>query len=156
MEHKHSIVIHREADQTQIWVLDYDNGRQIGETREIPTNHAAYPALLAAITAVTDGSGIPVEGQVDAVPLDTGALAKRIADLCLEVFACNEHFEASFPSLDDVAHTTVAIKLEIERALAGIAPPVSDDEVHVSNETPESAARSTESVMEDESLSASE
>jgi uncharacterized protein YPO0396 len=64
MHHAHSIIIHRDDHgNAQIWVLDYEDGRQVGNTREIPSEHAAYRALLSAINAVTDGSGVSVERE---------------------------------------------------------------------------------------------
>jgi hypothetical protein len=79
MEHKHSIVIHRDDHaNAQIWILDYEDGKQVGNTREITPEHIAYRALLSAINAVTDGSGVPVER--DAVDANADVLTEDLTE----------------------------------------------------------------------------
>lgn len=137
MEHRHSIIIHRdEAGHAQIWILDYENGKQVGDTHELAPEHPAHDAILSAIDPEYEAPAKPAVIDVDALTL-------RIVDYFIH--------DMEDP---DEPHALTAIHLEIERALAGIAPP-GDDEPHAS-ESVESAAVSNEDITDTQPLSASE
>jgi len=113
MEHRHSIVVHRDDHgHARIWVLDYPDDRDQPVPRrtierEIPSNHQAYPALLAAINAVTDGSGVNVR---ESRAIDADGLARAIFDSLADVIEEHDQIDEGL-----VVHR---IKLEIERATA--------------------------------------
>lgn len=139
MEHTHSIVVHSHlgADTPpEIYVFNYEGGKQVGDMRVLPLDHPARALILSIIDAEHE--------LAEPALVDVDALTRRIVDYFIH--------DMEDP---DEPHALTTIKLEIERALAGIAPP-NDGEAHTSNESPESAAVATEDITDTRPLSASE
>lgn len=138
MEHSHSITIHKDAGGlARIYVLTYENAKQVGDMKELAVEHPAYAAILSAL-----------KGEYQPSPrlhreFDAGALALHLVDNAL---SCIDSEDAN----RDADATT--LKIQIEHYLASLSMPETEEKTAIDSE----AAIATEDLTDTTPLSAAE